>query len=186
MAGLFTKSKLCEELTSTTALKLKETRPMLTVAATDNVKSPTTDAHRAKDFLDPTEIKIFLEAAKAGRNGTRDHLLFLMMYRHGLRCSEAIDLRIEELRMSALTELPCGSGGSRDRTQGCIPSKETSLGLSADTSLLEMTGCLGCSYLNAKEGWAGLLSTILWRGPLRQQGFRMFIPIVLGIVVDMR
>jgi type 1 fimbriae regulatory protein FimB len=53
---------------------------MLTVATSDNVKSPTTDAHRAKDFLDPTEIKTFLQAAKDGRQGIRDHLLFLMMW----------------------------------------------------------------------------------------------------------
>ena len=70
---------------------------MLDLATTDNVKSATTDPRRPKDFLDPTEIKSFLDAAKAGRQGTRDHLLFLMMYRHGLRCSEAVDLRIEDV-----------------------------------------------------------------------------------------
>jgi type 1 fimbriae regulatory protein FimB len=57
---------------------------MLDFATTDNVKSTTTDPHRPKDFLDPTEMKLFLNAAKAGRQGVRDHLLFLMMYRHGL------------------------------------------------------------------------------------------------------
>jgi integrase len=70
---------------------------MLDIASSGNVKSIVTDPHRAKDFLDPTEIKLFLNAAKEGRQGIRDHLLFLMMYRHGLRCSEAIDLRRDDI-----------------------------------------------------------------------------------------
>jgi hypothetical protein len=39
---------------------------MFDLATTDNVKSSVTDPHRPKDFLDPTEIKTFLGAAKAG------------------------------------------------------------------------------------------------------------------------
>jgi len=75
---------------------------MLELANQDNVKSSlVTDPHRPKDFLDPTEIKAFLEAAKSGRQG--DHLLFLMMYRHGLRCSEAIDLRREDVSFDRST-----------------------------------------------------------------------------------
>ena len=58
----------------------KEGKPMSELAVTGNVKSAVTDPHRRKDFLDPTEIKTFLDAAKAGRQGARDHLLFLMMY----------------------------------------------------------------------------------------------------------
>src|SRR5262245_23660133 len=76
---------------------------MSELAITGNVESRVTDPHRRKDFLDPTEIKTFLEAAKAGRQGTRDHLLFLMMYRHGLRCSAAVDLRIEDVSFDRAT-----------------------------------------------------------------------------------
>ena len=77
---------------------------MFDIAKPDNVKSsPVTDPHRPKDFLDPTEIKSFLEAAKAGRQGVRDHLLFLMMYRHGLRCSEAIDIRRDDVSFDRAT-----------------------------------------------------------------------------------
>jgi integrase len=77
---------------------------MFDIAKPDNVKSsPVADPHRPKDFRDPTEIKSFLEAAKAGRQGIRDHLLFLMMYLHGLRCSEAIDLRRDDVSFDRAT-----------------------------------------------------------------------------------
>lgn len=56
------------------------------------------DGHeRAKDYLTPGEVKALLDAAKAGRHGERDHLLLMMMFRHGLRVSEATSLRRDEL-----------------------------------------------------------------------------------------
>ena len=68
-----------------------------------NVKSGSdaaTDAHeRHKDYLNETEIADLLQGAKRGRHGIRDHLLVLMMYRHGLRVSEAIGLRRDDINL---------------------------------------------------------------------------------------
>jgi len=70
-----------------------------------NVKSDQcepTDLHeREKDFLNEAELEKLFEAAKKGRHGLRDQLLFLMMYRHGLRVSEAISIKMVDIDTSS-------------------------------------------------------------------------------------
>ena len=51
----------------------------------------------AKNFLTTSEMKKFLEAARQGRHGVRDYCLMLTAYRHGLRVSELIDIRLKDL-----------------------------------------------------------------------------------------
>ncbi len=54
------------------------------------------DAH-AKNFLTESEMKKFLGAARKGRHTVRDFCLMLVAYRHGLRASELIDIRLKDL-----------------------------------------------------------------------------------------
>lgn len=60
------------------------------------VSSPLTVDRRGRDFLTEAEMQRFLEAARHRRHGVRDYLLLLLTYRHGLRVSEAIDLRLKD------------------------------------------------------------------------------------------
>ncbi len=68
-----------------------------------NVKSgspePTDGHERPKDFLGDAEVDTLLASARKGRHGVRDHLLILMLFRHGLRVSELTALRLEDLSL---------------------------------------------------------------------------------------
>ena len=58
------------------------------------------DGHeRGRDFLGDADIVRLLGAARRSRHGIRDHLLLLLMFRHGLRVSEAVALRRTDINL---------------------------------------------------------------------------------------
>lgn len=59
-------------------------------------KTETVD-QQTKNFLTENEMKKFLNSARQGRHGVRDFCLMLVCYRHGLRVSELIDIRLKDL-----------------------------------------------------------------------------------------
>ena len=57
---------------------------------------------RTREYLTPTEVERLIAAAGAsGRYKGRDQTLLLLMFRHGLRVSEAISLRWEQADLKA-------------------------------------------------------------------------------------
>ncbi len=56
---------------------------------------------RAREHLFIDEVEAMIRAAKkVGRHGSRDATLILMMFRHGFRVSEAIELRWDQVRLN--------------------------------------------------------------------------------------
>ena len=59
---------------------------------------PTNTSRRAREHLAPAEIDQLISAARRlGRHGRRDAAMILLAYRHGLRVSELVSLRREQL-----------------------------------------------------------------------------------------
>jgi integrase len=44
-------------------------------------------------------VERLLEAAKEGRHGERDYALLLLTYRHGLRVSEAVGIKLGDVNL---------------------------------------------------------------------------------------
>ena len=59
-------------------------------------------AVRTREYLTPDEVERLLAAAgQRGRHGARDRTLLLLMFRHGLRVSEAISVRWDQFDLKA-------------------------------------------------------------------------------------
>ena len=62
----------------------------------------TNASRRRREYLTPDEIEKLLQAsAKLGRHGARDRTLILIAYRHGLRVSELVALRWDQVDLKA-------------------------------------------------------------------------------------
>jgi type 1 fimbriae regulatory protein FimB/type 1 fimbriae regulatory protein FimE len=81
----------------TARLKLVDRTDMRPVTSTGRSANKT---YRTREHLTEAEMTKLLTALKANRHGHRDWLIGLLIYRHGLRVSEACDLRWDDLDLS--------------------------------------------------------------------------------------
>lgn len=72
------------------------------------------DAYRVREHLTESEVDKLLAALKQNRHGHRDWLIGLLIYRHGLRVSEACDLRWDDIDLSKRTIIVRRLKGSTD------------------------------------------------------------------------
>jgi len=64
------------------------------------VRKPNAE-YRTREHLTEPEIKKLINAAKDNRHGYRDFTMVLLAYRHGLRVSELVDLRWEQVDLKS-------------------------------------------------------------------------------------
>ena len=69
---------------------------------------------RLRDYLTRDEVTQLLRAAKKGpRHRARNHAMILLAYRHGLRASELVGLRVSDIDLNAATIYCRRAKGSR-------------------------------------------------------------------------
>lgn len=84
-------------------IDLASRRPPAPIADFGKVmpRKPRNSAVRTREHLTPAEVDKLLGAARQTRHGDRDVALVLIAFRHGLRVSELVALRWEQIELKA-------------------------------------------------------------------------------------
>jgi type 1 fimbriae regulatory protein FimB/type 1 fimbriae regulatory protein FimE len=74
-----------------------------TVKRTVTPRRPPNADLRRREYLTEAEVERLMETAKGNRWGQRDSTMILVAYRHGLRVSELVDLRWDQIEFATAT-----------------------------------------------------------------------------------
>jgi integrase len=115
------------------------------------------DAYRVREHLTETEMDKLLTALKDNRHGHRDWLVGLIIYRQGLRVSEACDLRWDDIDLRKRTIIVRRLKGSTDSVH-YLERDEVNVSSCCDgsnrlTGLREPTSS-SMSVASRSDGWA--------------------------------
>jgi site-specific recombinase XerD len=73
-------------------------------------------AHTMVDYLDTDEFKLIMDRIDAAsRNGIRDKALLLLMYNTGARVQEIVDIKLDDLRLDAASQIKLTGKGKKQR-----------------------------------------------------------------------
>jgi len=79
---------------------------LVVMPSTAPPKKITNLEKRAREHLFPHEVEAMVKAARiVGRHGLRDAIIILLAYRHGLRVSELVALRWEQVDLNSGVKL---------------------------------------------------------------------------------
>jgi site-specific recombinase XerD len=88
----------------------------------------TNEDYRVREHLTEAEVDKLLGALKRNRHGHRDWLIGLLIYRHGLRVSEACDLRWDDIDLGRRTIVVRRLKGSTDSSHYLERDEHKALG----------------------------------------------------------
>ena len=74
-----------------------------TVNRTVTLRRPPNRDLRTREYLTEAEVERLMKAARGNRWGHRDATMILVAYRHGLRASELVDLRWDQVEFRTAT-----------------------------------------------------------------------------------
>jgi site-specific recombinase XerD len=126
---------------------------------------------RLRDHLTRDEVASLLRAAKKSRHGTRNHAMILIAYRHGLRTSELVNLRVGDLDLHAGTICCRRAKGSRSSLHPMKPDEVAAPGKVLRDCKLQAT-----DYVFQSERAEKMSRRAFWR-IVSQAGDRAGLPV---------
>ncbi len=103
---------------------------------------------RLRDYLTRDEVASLLRAAKKSpRHGARNYAMILIAYRHGLRASELVNLRVSDLDLSTGTIYCRRAKGSRSSLHPMKPDEVAAL-----EKVLRVASCRRATMCSSPSG----------------------------------
>jgi type 1 fimbriae regulatory protein FimB/type 1 fimbriae regulatory protein FimE len=132
---------------SATVIQLKRGRKQHNATSSARGRQDN-EVYRVREHLTEAEIEKLLTALRQNRYGHRDWLIGLLIYRHGLRVSEACDLRWDDIDLSKRTIIVRRLKGSTDSSHYLERDEHKALGELWRASAKK--GIKSCVFLNER------------------------------------